>query len=199
MRRRHTQSEIAIKDAFLSTLPPRKNDGKPFYTIFMLGLPGVGKSSIAKEIADKLGIYVFTADKVRRLLNDYGYVGDNPDQEMVEYISGKATRYLLNNRISYIMDGDSIRFVKNLRRKSKSVNSKFILIRVICSEKETVNRIKLRQATQDKDNYSRATEKTYFARKQLHEKLPRKIFYTFNSELGIEPQINKFLSLLGQA
>lgn len=194
--RKTTTKERVLRDKFLASLPTQKNDNKPFITIYMLGLPGVGKSRISKIIAEKLGIYVFTIDKVRRLLNDNGYRGNNPDQDLVEYISNSASHYMLNNGISYIMDADAIRFIYTLKRASKKAGSKFILIRVVCSEKEALNRIRLREKSKNSENYSKANEKTYFIRKKLHEHMPRKIFYTFDSEADIEPQIDEFISLI---
>ncbi|MEY3496043.1 MAG: hypothetical protein RJA80_265, partial [Actinomycetota bacterium] len=41
--------------------------------ILVMGLPGSGKTTLAKVLADKLGAAYFNADEVRKMFNDWDF------------------------------------------------------------------------------------------------------------------------------
>lgn len=100
-----TINKVAKKYFETINLVKRKTDGK--YVIGMIGGIGVGKTTIAKMIAKKLGFVVVCTDEIRRLLDRLGYdrkVIENA--ELVRMIGQTVSGELVKGEYNIILDSD---------------------------------------------------------------------------------------------
>ncbi len=197
-----TFNEEQLVEDFLMTIPIVESKTKTLFLISFVGLPGCGKSFIAKKISEKLNLYVYINDAAKRFLNNLGFEGECPAPHIIGNISEESCRYLLKNKVSHIIDADLIIYHDNIKQIAESFGAKLYIIEIICPEEIILERIEKRQ--QDiklnrENNFSRATTKEYFARKKLHNLLPKpEFFFSIDTSVDMDGQIDNLIFKLKQ-
>ncbi|MDN5275292.1 MAG: hypothetical protein JWP06_1193 [Candidatus Saccharibacteria bacterium] len=185
---------------YISYIPLKVSETKQPIIIAMVGLVGAGKSTIAKAIAERTGLYVASNDAIRRFLNEKGFQGASPVQDMLEYIAEAGTAYLLEHRVSHIIDNDLLKFHEQARLAIEAQGFRFYLLGVQCSERTILERLKKRSkdiANGAVDTLSRASKEQYEVRKKVHSQTPQPVFdFIFNTENPLEPQVDTFMAHL---
>src|SRR3989304_6776326 len=156
---------------YIFQINTKHHNTKRLFAIGMIGVTGVGKSYIAEILAQNLGLYIASNDRIRRFLNDEGYGEESPEQLLLQDIAEQSSKYLYDNQISHIIDADLIKFYDVAKKNARKHKAKFYLIRVICSEKLILQRLKKRKEKiqrGDVTNLSRVSVEEYLKRKKIH-------------------------------
>lgn len=187
---------------FLDTIKARPVNTKKLFAIGFIGLNGVGKSFVAQKISKQLNLYVASNDKIRRFLNEQGFVGSSPNQELLQKIAEESSHYLYKNKISHIIDNDLIKFHEKARKNAEEKNAKIYIIHLVCPENIIIEKLRKRQkeiSIHSNENFSRVGEEEYFKRKELHRSIPiNNIFLTIDTSKDLASQINKLVTKLKQ-
>lgn len=178
---------------FLSQLNIAPNNTKRLFVVGMIGLVGSGKSYVAEQLAQATGLYIKSNDAIRRFLNSNNISGQNPDQELVQFIAEHTSDYLLANHISYIIDADIIKFYDVAHAKTTEHNAKLYMIEIKCSDKIIRQRIRSRSqkvAIDQSTNLSRADIAIYEQRVKIHAKTPKPKFdFVIDTTKNLTPQL----------
>ena len=173
------------------------NKSKMVYGISFIGLPGVGKSTVADKLSKKLGLYVTANDKIRRFLEELGYDIDGEYRTLVESLANDRTRYMLKNGISMIIDANMNGFYEMAINNFNEYDAMLFFIKLECSEDVILDRIDKRIVNSEKNNYSRAGREVYFANKEKFKlkSFPEElVFATINTEDDIDNQVDKVVN-----
>lgn len=129
------------------------------------GLPGVGKSTLAKMLAPRINATVISSDEIRKDLFP------NPtysafERKLVYDIMILVAKYLQVAHVSCILDATFNRENSRIEIKEKLnlENEQFIIIECVCSEEIAISRLESR-----KDDYSDATVEVYHRMKRIYE------------------------------
>lgn len=183
-----------ILEQLLLEIPLNPQD--KVYGITFIGGQGFGKSTVAKMLSKKLGLYITVNDRIRRLYDELGF--DNKVYEDdIKKMANDRTIYLLKNKTSHIIDANMEFFYEMAINNYSKYDAKLFFIELTCSEEEALKRIRNRIENSD-DNYSCATEEDYYKyleKKKTHSFPKDKIFYTINTENNLE-EIEKSVDLL---
>lgn len=106
------------------------NKSKIVYGISFIGLPGVGKSTVANKLSKKLGLYVTANDKIRRLLEELGYDVDGEYRTLALSLANERTRYMLKNGVSMIIDANMNGFYEMAINNFNEFNAKLFFIKL---------------------------------------------------------------------
>lgn len=189
-------------EEYLETIELNKYKTKKLFAIGFIGLIGIGKSFVAQKLEEKLGIFVAANDKIRRFLNQKGFKGDSPVQNILQEIAEATTIYLYKNRVSHIIDADLIKFHLLAKKISEENGADFFLIKLICPEEIIISRLEKRKAEckdNPSSNFSRADMDEYFRRKEMHLLSPiPETFFTINTSGEIDLQISELAQKLNQ-
>ena len=188
-------------NAYMKTINIIPSNTKKLFAIGMIGLPGVGKTTFAQALGKRLNIYVSCNDTIRRFLNDQGFPGHSPNQELVEFIAESKSKYLYKNGISHVLDADLGKFHKVARQIAESSGAEFYLIHLVTPDNVAIDRVNARLnaiENGDMSNYSRVDEEFYHARKKLHQKqgIPNSVVMTIDTSGDITSGIDKIEKLL---
>jgi len=182
--------EIIFKE-IVSEIP--LNPEKVVYGISFIAGPGMGKSTVAKKISEKLNLYITENDRIRRIMEKYGYDGENEHLKLSQELSNDRTIYMLENRTSMIIDANLAFFYQMALDNFNKYSGKIYFVEINCSEKEILRRIEVRK--RDFSNTSsRADKDKYFEyREKIKSKpVPKElIFYTIDSEKDLDYQIHE--------
>lgn len=173
-------------DAYLKTITTPSHNTKKLFAIGMVGLNGVGKSTFANALANELNLYVASNDQIRRWLNEQGFAGESPEQDLVQAIAEASSVFLYKQQISHIIDNDLVKFYKNAKNNANENGAEFYLLHLEAPEEVVLQRLEQRQQDIDSgttNNLSRVGADEYFKRKQLHEELgqPEDLLLTINT------------------
>lgn len=131
----------------------------------LCGLPGVGKTALAKEIAPLINAEVLSSDKIRKEIFPKPTYSKE-EKKLVYEILMLITRYLHKAGKNCILDATFNR--ESFRRKLKSKllipKNKFYLIECVCPENIVISRLKKR-----KRDYSDADYSVYKKMKGVYE------------------------------
>lgn len=149
--------------------------------ISFVGAPGIGKSTLANILSNKLNIYVTANDKIRRILDSIGIDADS-NQPLVERLAYDRSRYMLENNTSMIIDANCLTAYRAVEDNFSVFNAPCLFIKLDCDEDEILRRIDEREKKFgiDQNNYSRATRKDYYDYLERLKKNPfpkEKIFF----------------------
>lgn len=185
---------------YIKTIKAKPYNTKKLFAIGFIGLIGVGKSFVAKKIAEKIGLYITSNDNIRRFLNQRGIEGISPNQELLQKIAEMSGDYIYKNNISHIIDADLIKFQKKARGLAEKNNAKFFLIHLVCPEKIIIERLQKRQqeiTNNPNNNLSRVGTEEYFKRKKIHETVPiENVFLKINTNLELDNQLEILINKL---
>lgn len=191
------QSKESLAQEYLKTLP-RKSvfEGKKM-VLGLIGLPGTGKSTVARKLAERTGLHIASNDIARRFLNDRGFPGARPAQEILEYINVQRTVFLYDKGISHIIDADLTSHVANARTRAQQHGFAFYLVKVTCPEPTVRARIRGRLA--EATSESRADEQEYDKRvafQAAHSSEKHDFIAVIDTSLDIDPQVEKLAGQL---
>lgn len=158
--------------------------------ILVCGLPGTGKSTVAKEISKKTKAFLFNTDIIRKEFfprpaysQKEKYLVYEMLFEMVDYYLGRSKKVVL----------DGTFYKEELRKRVKKIaeknQSKFAIVEVVCSEK--IARCRLNERAKTKC-ISDADFCVYQKIREQFEPIREKHFI-IDSAKGIEKQIERFL------
>lgn len=178
------------------------NKSENVYGILFIGGPGLGKSTVSKILSKKLNLFIASNDEVRRLFNENK--DDPKTKEITANLVIDRLKYLLENRVSHIIDGNCEFYYNNYKKIYNEYNAKMITIKLVCSEKEVLERLDKRITLFGKnDNKSRATKEDYYIYldRLKNYTLPEDAdYYVINTETSLEEiekqvdeLINKFM------
>lgn len=181
---------IVIKD-----IPISKVDF--VYGISFIGPPGIGKSTIANLISNKLNIYVTANDKIRRILDSLGIDASN-NQSLVEKLAYDRISYMLENSTSMIIDANCLTAYKVVEENFSHFNVPCFFIKLECSEEEILRRLDYRESQFgiENNNFSRAVRKDYYSYLERLKNNPfpkEKIFFTIDTEGNLDTQVDSLV------
>lgn len=171
------------------------------YGITFIGLPGVGKTTVANKLSEKTGLYITANDKIRRILEGLGYDVDHEYRTLVEFLANDRTRYMLKNGVSMIIDANMNGFYEMAINNFKEFDARLFFIKLECSEEVILDRIDKRLVNEDANNYSKAGRESYFTNKENFKLKPfpeELIFATINTCDNIDSQIDEVIDKLSK-
>lgn len=124
-----------IKKKFLNDFPISIGNKDNPYIILFDAYTGMGKTTIAKEIAKLDGSIILNNDDVRKWLNDYS--SNNLKNELQRY----RLELLLKNGNSCIMDSCFCHNYKDKLNYYNGLGYKYYIIRLVCSDKVIKERL----------------------------------------------------------
>lgn len=193
-----------IVNEYIKSLPTTKDlavDEKPI-CIGLIGGVASGKTTVAKEISQRIPVTVINADDGRRLLSKMGYPDQVIKQRLIYYIGLLVIKEFIKiKRCNLIIDGDLIipEGREAILRPIKNSGYRIFLCNIITDEKMAFQRMEDRLKYEKSEYMKRAIHTAFEQQKKYREEysLPE-IFFTFNNngspaELGsqIDEMIGK--------
>lgn len=151
--------------------------------VIICGLPGVGKSILAKNLAPMINAIILSSDKIRKEL--FPNPTYSPFERKIVYdIMIILAKYLNDARCNCILDATFNREDSRMEIKEKlHLNDKqFHIVECFCPEEVVLSRLKSR-----KDDYSDATIEVYQKMKKIYE--PVKVEHVI-VDTTLDPQEN---------
>lgn len=137
-RERLTTKEQAAQKSFLAKLEvPKRKTGKPII-VALVGLIGSGKSSVAKELAERIGATVIEGDAIRVELRKQG-----ERYERARAIAENVALEIIKQSGNVILDSDFVDEKKraSLREKARKAGVRLVFIRTHCDLDVVVGRV----------------------------------------------------------
>lgn len=186
-----------IYNELIKRIPLNKSDN-PYAILFIAG-PGFGKSTVAKLLSKKLDLYIASNDSIRRVIDNEKDVPETRD--LVIKVAFNRLEYILQNKISHILDGDSEFSFDKLYELYNKYGFKVIVIKLECSEETILKRLDNRALSFGKnDNESRATDKHYYEylerlkNKNIKSEFNYFVINTDTSYEEVEKQVDELIS-----
>lgn len=186
-----------IYNQLINEIPLNKSEN--VYGILFIAGPGFGKSTITKILSSKLNLFIASNDAIRRVINKDKDVPETRD--LVLKLAFDRLEYLLDNKISHVLDGDSEFFFDKLYDLYNKYNARMIVIKLECSEETILKRLDNRALSFGKtDNESRAIRDDYY--KYLDKLKNNSIksdlnYYVINTDTSyeeIEKQVDELIT-----
>ncbi len=159
--------------------------------VLICGLPGVGKTTIAKNLAPLIDAVILSSDKIRKeLIPNPTYTKE--ERKLIYDVMVLIAAYLQNSDINIILDAtfnkeDSRNKVKQRIRVPRD---EFFIIECVCPENIIFSRIKNR-----KEDYSDADISVYQKMKKIYE--PVKVDHiTVDTSLNTADNVKNIATLL---
>ncbi len=159
--------------------------------VLICGLPGVGKTTIAKNLAPLIDAVILSSDKIRKeLIPNPTYTKE--ERKLIYDVMVLIAVYLQNSGTNIILDAtfnkeDSRNKVKQRIRVPRD---EFFIIECVCPENIIFSRIKNR-----KEDYSDADISVYQKMKKIYE--PVKVDHiTVDTSLNTTGNVKNIASLL---
>ena len=138
--------------------------------VIICGLPGVGKTTVAKKLASKMNAIVLSTDKIRKeLLKKPSYSGK--EKHLIYDVMILLAKYLQNSGVSCILDAtfSQNEFRNEVKKKLNLPKNQVYFVECVCPEELIISRIKVR-----KHDYSDADVKVYKKMKKIYEPVKNK-------------------------
>jgi predicted kinase len=133
--------------------------------VIVCGLPGVGKTTLSRELAPIINAIILSTDKIRKeLIPSPTYSWQ--ERRLVYDVLVLLAKYLHNAGVNCILDAtfNTENSRKELTRKLALMPNQFSLIECTCSEDKIISRLKNR-----KNDYSDADIFIYRKMKKIYE------------------------------
>ena len=175
---------------FIKVFPIYQGKKEKPYIILLDGYTGMGKTTVAKELAKQDNSIILNNDEVRMFLNDYQDATDLKNR-LQKY---RLERLLLNKN-SCICDSCLAHNYQEKIKYYKELGYPYYIIRLECSEEIIKERLEKRTVTND--NASIATFDDYLWMKENVERVPLELIdFTINTAENIDYQITEILNKL---
>jgi predicted kinase len=157
--------------------------------ILFSGLPGVGKTRLANELAPLINAVVLSTDKIRKeLISNPTYTRE--EKELIYNVMLLLTRYLHNAAgLNCILDAtfNTKESRKKAREKLETVSPEQIyIVECICPEDIVISRLKARKG----NDYSDADIDIYRKMKQVYEPVEEEKQRHIVADTSRDPKIN---------
>lgn len=161
--------------------------------IMVCGLPGSGKSTASRKIAERTGSYAFNTDIVRKQLLGKPEYTEEEKERVYSALLETAEKFLRNGK-GVVLDGTFYR--EDLRRKAMDVaertGSEFHMVEVVCDDETARKRMEKRKK---KGSVSDADFGVYLKLKKQFEPIREK-HAVIESGRNEDAQIERFLKSL---
>lgn len=133
-----TKKERTAEQAFLANLKIKKRTTKKQIVVAMIGLVGSGKTSVAQELANRIGATVISNDDIRIELRK-----QNERYEHARIIAENACMHVIKRGGNVILDSDFVDKQKraSLREKVRDTHARLLFIRTYCDPDVVLGRI----------------------------------------------------------
>ena len=133
-----TQKERAAQASFMAKMNIRKRKTAQPVMVAMIGLVGSGKSSVAKELAERIGATIIEGDEIRIELRKQG-----ERYERARAIAENASFEVVKQGGNVILDSDFVDKNKraSLREKARKAGVRLVFIRTYCDLDVMVGRM----------------------------------------------------------
>jgi predicted kinase len=156
--------------------------------ILFCGLPGVGKTTLANELAPLINAVVLSTDKIRKELISSNPTYSKEEKELIYDVMLLVARYLHDEAdVNCILDAtfNTEESRRKVRKKLASVSPEQIyMVECICPEDIVISRLKAR-----KGDYSDADIDIYRKIKQVYEPVKEKQRHIV-ADTSRDPKIN---------
>ena len=138
--------------------------------ILICGYPGVGKTTVAHELAPLIKAVVLSTDKIRKELFDHPSYGDE-EKSTIYKIFILMAKYLHNANVNCILDATFYNHQsrEDVKTKLNLRNDQYKIIECICPEELVISRLKER-----KNDYSDADISIYQKTRKIYEPIKEK-------------------------
>jgi predicted kinase len=156
--------------------------------VIICGLPGVGKSTLAKNLAPKINAIILSSDKIRKEIFPTPTYSSF-ERKLVYDIMTVIAKYLNGTKTNCILDATFNKEESRVSIKEKLGldDNEFQIIECLCPEEIALSRLEAR-----KNDYSDATSIIYHRMKRIYEpvKLPH---ITVDTTLSIDANIARII------
>ena len=138
--------------------------------IIVCGLPGVGKTTLVKDLAPRMGAVILSTDKIRKeLIPRPKY--DWKERRLIYDILILLAKYLSNAGVNCILDATLIkeRSRQEIKKELDSITKNIHIIECVCPEDIIVKRLRKRR-----NDYSDADISIYRKMKKIYEPVKEK-------------------------
>ena len=147
----------------------------------MCGLPGVGKTTIARQLAPLLNGVILSTDKIRKELFDKPSYGRR-ERKLIYDILILLAKYLCNSNVNCILDATFSREKsrQEIRNKLELCSKEISIIECICPEDIVIARLNAR-----KHDFSDADFSIYKNMKRIYEPVKKEHVTVDTSKISI--------------
>jgi predicted kinase len=184
----------SLTDQVLSALTlPEQITATPVLFIIS-GLPGTGKSFLARRLAERLPLIIINSDFVRKILTHQQPTYSAEESALVHQVGRAVLKRLLLTGYHVLYDATNLAewHREKLYRLADETNAKLVIIRTIAPEEIVRTRLRERFEHPDPHDYSDADW-------SVHEKLKaelepvRRSHLVVDTSQDLEPAIRKIL------
>lgn len=175
---------------FVKKFPIPKGNSKNPYIILFDAYTGMGKSTVALEIAKYEDVVILNNDEVRYFLNDY-----DDEKGLKDKLQKYRLEELLKNNNNCICDSCFCHNYESKLEYYDQLGYKYYIVRLECSSEVVKERLKKR--TLDGVNYSLADYDGYLWMKNNVGRVPLDLVdFTINTEIELGPQVKDLITYI---
>jgi predicted kinase len=159
--------------------------------ILICGYPGVGKTTVAHELAPLIKAVVLSTDKIRKELFDHPSYRDE-EKSTIYKIFILMAKYLHNANVNCILDATFYNHQsrEDVKTKLNLRNDQYKIIECICPDELVISRLKER-----KNDYSDADISIYQNIRKIYEPIKEK-HITVDTSLSLTKNIAEVVNKL---
>ncbi len=185
-----TPQDKVLLDEYLATIRIEPNNTPHLFAIGFVGLPGTGKSTLADMIGRDLRLPVNRSDQIRRFLNQKGFPGASPRQDIMAALAEERTLYFYAHNTSVVIDANFTEYAANSYANAQKHGASLLLIRTICPDDVAIERLRMRRASGNSSD-SAATEDQFDEIKQRVAGFPEvgHVYYEVDTTTDVGSQL----------